>query len=115
MTPSLHRSPSLLRAALWTAMSWSALAAPLGAMPLSGPLSGPSSGPSSVISPEAPATQKHVHRFVRSTKRVWVKPQYKWVVIGKDKKGNPIREKKLIRPGYYKRVPVKRCSCGKEG
>ncbi len=80
-------------------------------------LVGPAAAAPRPTSPEPPMVQssKHDHQWVKATKRVWVPPKYKKVKVGKDKKGKPIYEKRLVKKGYYKEVYVMKCRiCGRE-
>lgn len=54
------------------------------------------------------------HKWVTKTKRKWVPPVYKKVVVGKDKNGTPIHKNVLVKAGYWKTSYVTSCrKCGK--
>jgi hypothetical protein len=74
--------------------------------------------PLSSLSPVVLATsadrpvQQHKHKYVRRSKKVWVPPVTRQVLVGKDKKGKPVYKTEIVRPGYYKIVYYNACSCG---
>lgn len=56
---------------------------------------------------------EHEHRWVRSSKKVWVPPVYQNKQVGTNAKGKPIYKKVLVRKGYYKTVIITKCAkCG---
>ena len=57
--------------------------------------------------------QSHKHRWVTRYKKEWVPPRTQRVRVGTDRNGRPIYRTKVIKPGYWRRIPYSVCTgCG---
>jgi len=74
----------------------------------------PSAAPQHPPLPTPPdRPQKHVHRFVRVKENKWIEPVTRRVNTGKvDRKGQPIYETVVVKPGYWKTIQYEVCACG---
>ena len=56
--------------------------------------------------------RRHVHSFRNFAHRVWVPPVYRSVVIGYDRCGAALYDRRLVKAGYYRNVRYRGCGCG---
>lgn len=64
--------------------------------------------------PMAAPDGDHEHDWQRESKRNWIPPTEKKVLVGKDKNGDPVYEMKTVKPGRWEIEYKSRCrKCGK--